>query len=78
MKPNGHKICKEWLSEDPIQALSLEWMQGEVHISQGTEAVIRVTQRGLLFSQELDVLKLKLVMVSYISSMDENKLFRWA
>ncbi|WP_161634263.1 MULTISPECIES: DUF4097 family beta strand repeat-containing protein [unclassified Paenibacillus] len=46
MKPNGHKICKEWLSEDPIQALSLEWMQGEVHISQGTEAVIRVTQRG--------------------------------
>jgi hypothetical protein len=31
-----------------------------------------------LFSQELDVLKLKLVMVYYISSMDENKLFPWA
>lgn len=46
MKLNGHKICKEWLSEDPIQALSLEWMQGEVHVSQGTEALIRVTQRG--------------------------------
>ncbi|MFC9708074.1 DUF4097 family beta strand repeat-containing protein [Paenibacillus sp. NPDC056933] len=46
MKPNGHMICKEWLSEDSIHALSMEWMQGEVHISQGTEAVIHVTQRG--------------------------------
>ncbi|WP_315795355.1 DUF4097 family beta strand repeat-containing protein [Paenibacillus sp. BIC5C1] len=46
MKPNGHMICKEWLSEEPLLALSLEWMQGEVHISQGTEAVIRVIQWG--------------------------------
>ncbi|WP_433948931.1 DUF4097 family beta strand repeat-containing protein [Paenibacillus taichungensis] len=45
MKPN-HMICKEWLSEEPLLALSLEWMQGEVHISQGTEAVIRVIQWG--------------------------------
>ncbi|MFE6073325.1 DUF4097 family beta strand repeat-containing protein [Paenibacillus sp. NPDC057886] len=44
MKPNRHMICKEWLSEEPLLALSLEWMQGEVHISQGTEPVIRVTQ----------------------------------
>ncbi|WP_408894698.1 DUF4097 family beta strand repeat-containing protein [Paenibacillus taichungensis] len=46
MKPNGHMICKEWLSEERLLALSLEWMQGEVHISQGTEAVIRVIQWG--------------------------------
>ncbi|MCG7376830.1 DUF4097 domain-containing protein [Paenibacillus sp. ACRSA] len=46
MKINTHIIRKEWLVQEPVLSLSLDWMQGEVHLYQSTEQHVRIIQRA--------------------------------
>lgn len=46
MKSNSHTIRKEWLVQDPVLSLSLEWMHGEVYLYRSTEQHVRIIQRA--------------------------------